>query len=72
MAKRVAAARFGGAIRMGKVIELIIACDNLERPVSPPARMPVPPTPQRAGPSKQNGQKPPYRRRVDSSDEDEL
>ena len=32
--KRVAAARLGGAIRMGEIIERIIACDNLERPVS--------------------------------------
>ena len=32
---REAAARPNGAIRMGYVIEQIIACDNLERPVSP-------------------------------------
>ena len=51
MAERVAAARPGGAIRIGNVIERIIASDNLERPVSPPARMPAPPTQQRAGPS---------------------
>ena len=39
MAERVAAARPGGAIRMGEVIERIIARDNLERPNSPLARM---------------------------------
>ena len=48
VAERVAAARPGGAIRMGDVIERIIARDNLERPISPPARMPEPLTPQRA------------------------
>ena len=37
MAEQVAAARPGGAIRMGNVIERIIARNNLERPVSPPA-----------------------------------
>ena len=41
MAERVVAPRPGGAIRMGDVIERIIALDNLERPVTPPARMPV-------------------------------
>ena len=57
---------------MGDVIERIIARDHLERPVSPPARMPAPPTPQRAGPSGLNAHLPPFRRRVDSSDEEEL
>ena len=71
MAERVAAVRPDGAIRMGDLIERIIARDNLERPVSPPARMPAPPTPQRAGPSGLNAHLPPFRRRVDSSDEDE-
>ena len=71
MAERVAAARPGGAIRMGDVIERIIARDNLERPVSPPARMLAPPTQQRAGPSGLNAHFPPFRRRVDSSDENE-
>ena len=70
-AERVAAARPGGAIRMGDVIERIIARDNLERPVSPPARMPAPPTPERAGPSELNAHLPPFHRRVDSFDEDE-
>ena len=37
MAERVAATRHYGAIRMGDVIKRIIARDNLERPVSPPA-----------------------------------
>ena len=71
MAERVAAARPGGAIRMGEVIERIIARDNLERPNSPPVRMPAPPPPQRAGPSGLNAHLPPFRRRVDSSDEEE-
>ena len=71
MAERVAAARPGDAIRMGEVIKRIIARDNLERPFSPPARMPAPPTPQRAGTSGLNAHLPPFRRRVDSSDEDE-
>ena len=72
MAERVAAARPGAAIRMGDVIKRIIERDNLERPNSPPARMPAPPPPQRAGPSGLNAHLPPFRRRVDSSDEDEL
>ena len=54
---------------MGNVIERIIARDNLARPVSQPARMPQPPTPQRVGPSGLNAHLPPFRRRVDSSDE---
>ena len=56
---------------MGDVIERIIARDNLERPVSPPARMPVPPTQQLAGPSGLNAHLAPFLRRVDSFDEDE-
>ena len=68
VAEREAAARPGGAIKMGDVIERIIARDNLERPVSPPARMP--PT-QRVEPSRLNAHAPPFRRRVDSSDEEE-
>ena len=71
MAERVAAARPGGAIRMGDVIERIIARDNLDRPVSPLSRMLAPPTQQRAGPSELNAHLPPFRRRVDSFDEDE-
>ena len=70
VAERVAAARPGGAIRMCDVIDRIIACDNLERPISPPARMPEPPTPQRAKPSGLNAYLTPFRRRIDSSDED--
>ena len=72
VADRMAAARPGSAIRMGDVIERIIARDTLARPVTPPARMPAPPTPQRAGPSGLNAHLPPFRRRVDSSDEKEL
>ena len=68
VAKRVTAARLGGAIRMGYVIERIIARDHLEQPVSPPARMP--PT-QRAGPSGLNAHALPFRHRVDSSDVEE-
>ena len=45
VAELMAASRPGGAIRMGDFIERIIARANLERPVSPPARMPAPPTP---------------------------
>ena len=71
MAEQVAAARPGGAIRMNEVIERIIARDNLEQPVSPPAQMPEPPIQQRAMPSGLNAHLPPFRRRVDSSDEDE-
>ena len=71
MAEQIAAARPGGVILMGEVIEQIIACDNLERPSSPPVRMPALPTPVRAGPSGLNAHLPPFRRRVDSSDEDE-
>ena len=56
---------------MGDVIEQIIAREHLERPVSPPAWMPPQPTPQRAGPSELNAHLPPFRRRVDSSDEEE-
>ena len=70
MAERMASARPGCAIRMGDVIERIIARDNFERPVSPPARMPAPPMQQRARPSKLNAHLPPFRRRVDSFDED--
>ena len=70
MAERVAAARPGGVIRMGEVIERIIARYNLERPNSPPARMPAPPPLKRTGPSGQNAHLPPFRRRVDSSDEE--
>ena len=71
-AEQMAAARPGGAIRMGEVIERIIALDNLERPVSPLAQMLAPPTPKRAGPSGLNAYLPPFRRRVDSSDKDDL
>ena len=71
MAELVVAARPGCAIRMGEVIERIIARDNLERPVSPLARMPAPPTQQRAWPSGLNANLPPFRRRLDSFDEDE-
>ena len=56
---------------MGEVIARIIARDNLERPNSPPVRMPAPPPPQRAGPSGLNAHSPKFRRRVDSSDEEE-
>ena len=71
MAERVVAARPGGAIRMGDVIERVIGRDNLEQPSSSPARTPTPITPQRAGPSGLNAHMPPFRRRVESFDEDE-
>ena len=71
VAECVVAPQPGCAIRMGDVIERIIARDNLARQVSPPARMPAPPTLQRAGPSWFNAHMPQFRRRVDSFDEDE-
>ena len=55
---------------MGKVIERIIARD-LERPDTPLAWIPAPPTPLRFEPSKLNAYLPLFRRRVDTSDEDE-
>ena len=70
--ERVAASRPGGAIQMGDVIERIIARDHLERPLSPPARMRTLFTSQRAWPSGLNAHMPPFRRRVDSLDEEEL
>ena len=69
MTERVAATSQSGAIWMSKVIERIIACDNLKLPVSPPARMSAPHTPQRAGQCAINDQMPPIWRRVDLSDE---
>ena len=60
MAERVAAAQPAGAIRMGYVTKQIIARDNLERPASPPARMPLQPLPQRAGLSGLNAHLPPF------------
>ena len=71
VAERLAAARQGYALGMGDVIERIIARDNLTRPVSPPARTAAPCTPQRAGPCGLNAHLPPFRRRVDSFDEEE-
>ena len=64
LAKRVAAERPGGSIRMNEVIERIIARDNLEKPVSALARMLAPPTQQRAEPSGLNSHSPSFRRRV--------
>ena len=72
MAKQLSAARLGGAIRLGDVIQQIIVRDNLERPVSPPTRMPAPLTPQRAGPSGLNVNLPPFCRRLHSFNENEL
>ena len=72
MAEQIAAVRLGGVIRMGEMIERIIARDNLERPVSPPVQMPALPTPERAKPSRLNAHLPLFCRRVDSSDEDEF
>ena len=70
VAERAAAARPGGAIRMGDVIDGSLRA-RTSRSVSPPARMPAPPTPQRAGPSGLNAHLPPFRHRVDSYDEEE-
>ena len=67
MAERDAHARLGRVIRMGKVIERIIARDNIEQPVSPPARMLAPTTQQRAGLIGLNAHLPPFRRRLNHS-----
>ena len=49
-AQRAAVARTAPSIRINTVIERICARDHLERPTSPPLRMPPPPpSPQRAG-----------------------
>ena len=48
-AQRAAAARPPPSVRINTVIERICARDHLERPSSPPLRMPPPPSPQRAG-----------------------
>ena len=69
MAENQAVSRPGSVIRMGEVIEQICALNNLKRPVSPPTRMPAPPTPQSAGPSGLNAQLPSFPR-IDSSDEE--
>ena len=68
MAERVAVARLGGAIRMGELIEQIIVRENLERPVSLPARLLAPSTPECSGPSTLNAHLPPFCCCVDSSD----
>ena len=65
VADRVDAARPGRAIRMGDVIERIIAPYNLERPISPLARIPALPMPKRAGPSGLNAHLLLFRLRVD-------
>ena len=49
IAQRAAAARPVPSVRMNDVIERIVARANIERPTSPPPRMPPPPSPQRAG-----------------------
>ena len=69
VSERVAAALPVGAIQMGEIIKQIIARYNFEKPVSPPARMSVPPTQQRAVPSGLNAHLPQLRRRVNSFDE---
>ena len=69
--EQVASPRLGGAFQMGDVIERIIARDNLERPVSPSARMLAPPTRQRAVPTGLNAHLPIFRRCVDLSDDNE-
>lgn len=67
MTEGVAAARPGGAIRMGHVIERLIVRENLNRPVSPPALMPPPPTPHCARQITLYANLPACRRRVDLS-----
>ena len=71
MVERVAAARLGGAIWIGNVIERIIAYDNIKRPNFSPAYLAAPPPTQRAKPSGLNARLPPFRRHVQSSDEEE-
>ena len=56
---------------MGDVIEQIIARNHLGRLYLPLAQMPAPLTPQCAGQSKLNDHLPPFRCRMDSSDEEE-
>ena len=60
-----------GAMRIEEVIERICARQNLDPPVSPPARMPAPPSPQHAGPSVLNADATQFRRRIDPSDEED-
>ena len=70
VAEQVAAARPGGAIRMGEVIEN--HCPRRFRAAYLAACSDARPTqPQRAGPSGLNAHLPPVRRRIDSSDKDE-
>ena len=71
MAENQAVSRPGSAIQMGEAIEQICARNNIKRPVSPPTRMPAPPTPQSAGASGLYAQLPSFRTRIDSSDEEE-
>ena len=71
MAKLMADARPGRAIRMGEFIGKIIARENLERSVSPTARMLSAPNQQRSGRSGLNSHLPPHRHRIDSFDEKE-
>ena len=62
--ERVATAQPGGVIRIIYLIKRYTVCDNLKRPVLPPAQMPAFPTPRRAGPSGLNGYLPAFRRQV--------
>ena len=61
--------RAKGAMHMNELIEQICARQKLERLVSLPARMPAPPSPQRAGQSGLNADAAPFRKRIDSYDE---
>ena len=66
-----AAPRQNGAIRMGEVIDKMIARNNLDRLVPLPDKMSKPLTLQRAIASGLNAHLPPFRSRIDLSDEDE-
>ena len=68
VAKRLAVARQGGASWMDNVIKRIIERDYLKRPMSPPARMLEPPTPQRAILSGLNAHLPQFCYRIDLFD----
>ena len=68
-AEREAAGRLGGAIEIQKVIEQTIVRDNNEWPVSSPARVPAPATPERASTSTKNSYMLPFLQHEDSFEE---
>ena len=60
-----------GPMRIKEIIEQICSRQSVELPVSLPVRMPAPPSQQRAGPSGQNTDTGPCRRRIDLFEEEE-